>query len=129
MAVFKPCSVCGVKYLPHSPHDRGCSEHSGRANRSPSTQAQDREYARNRKVVLADDPFCRWCGSPHATTVDHVVAVANGGTNDISNLVACCARCNASKKDNPGWNPPNPNPSRQTGAQSVTDPRTPPLVA
>lgn len=31
--------------------------------------------------------------------VDHLVAVANGGTNAESNLVAACETCNAGKSD------------------------------
>lgn len=42
---------------------------------------------------------CHWCtkkieGRPHA---DHLIALAIGGSNDISNIVPSCARCNLSK--------------------------------
>ncbi|WP_082502913.1 HNH endonuclease [Nocardioides sp. Leaf307] len=54
-------------------------------------------YKKNRLTVLARDNYCCvYCGR-EATTADHVVAVANGGTDDVSNLVACCITCNSSK--------------------------------
>lgn len=51
------------------------------------------------------DGLCHHCGVamavehglPHSFQVDHFVALANGGSNDIENLVPSCARCNASK--------------------------------
>lgn len=33
-------------------------------------------------------------------TIDHIVALANGGTNDASNLRVVCNSCNARKSDN-----------------------------
>lgn len=73
----------------------------GRQHRSPTTQAQDAEYARNRRVVLAGAPACALrilCSGAAATTADHIVAVTNGGTNDLSNLQPACQPCNSSKK-------------------------------
>ena len=50
------------------------------------------------EVLRRDNHTCRYC---HATdqplTVDHVTPVALGGTDDPSNLVACCKDCNAGK--------------------------------
>jgi 5-methylcytosine-specific restriction endonuclease McrA len=34
-----------------------------------------------------------------ATTVDHIIPVAKGGSDDPENLVAACKRCNFSKQD------------------------------
>ena len=34
-----------------------------------------------------------------ANTVDHIVPVAKGGTDDPENLVAACRKCNFSKQD------------------------------
>lgn len=50
------------------------------------------------EVLRRDGHTCRYC---HATdsplTVDHVVPVALGGSDDPSNLVACCRDCNSGK--------------------------------
>jgi len=57
--------------------------------------------ARLRFAILARDNFtCRYCGrmAPAvALTVDHVVSVADGGTDDEGNLVAACDECNMGK--------------------------------
>lgn len=51
--------------------------------------------------ILKRDRFrCGYCGVRAGDAdlqVDHIVAVANGGTNDPSNLRASCAACNAGK--------------------------------
>lgn len=44
--------------------------------------------------------ICFYCGE-EATTVDHIVPRANGGTNTKSNLVPCCKLCNSTKGDAP----------------------------
>lgn len=51
-----------------------------------------------RKEILdRDGNVCRYCGGP-ATAVDHVHAWSLGGSDDPSNLVACCRRCNSKKR-------------------------------
>lgn len=47
---------------------------------------------------------CSYCGcemdlvsDDHQVSVDHVVPLARGGTNDITNLVLCCRHCNTQK--------------------------------
>lgn len=52
------------------------------------------------EVFRRDDHTCRYCGataSDTKLTVDHVVPVALGGTDDPGNLVTACADCNAGK--------------------------------
>lgn len=56
-----------------------------------------------RWAVFARDRFrCRYCGrqagEPGVTLqVDHVISVAEGGTNAMDNLVAACQSCNGGK--------------------------------
>jgi 5-methylcytosine-specific restriction endonuclease McrA len=46
--------------------------------------------------VLARDRYvCQLCGAP-ATEVDHVVRVADGGSDHPDNLRAICGRCQRS---------------------------------
>ncbi len=54
---------------------------------------------RTRFEVLRRDNFtCRYCRSTEgALTIDHVIPVALGGTDDPDNLVAACHDCNAGK--------------------------------
>lgn len=50
------------------------------------------------EVLRRDEFTCRYCRSrDNALTVDHVVPVALGGSDDPSNLVAACKDCNAGK--------------------------------
>lgn len=60
---------------------------------------------RTRFEVFKRDSFtCRYCGrkSPEAILeIDHIVAVANGGTNDLMNLATSCWDCNRGKSDVP----------------------------
>ena len=52
------------------------------------------------EVLRRDNHTCRYCGgtAPEVVlTVDHVVPVSLGGSDDPSNLVAACKDCNAGK--------------------------------
>ena len=60
---------------------------------------------RLRFEILKRDGFrCRYCGATPVhcqLEVDHIVAVANGGSNDRENLATACDRCNNGKSDVP----------------------------
>lgn len=49
------------------------------------------------EAVLRADP-CAYCGAP-TRDLDHIVAVAQGGSDDAGNLTSSCGRCNKSKHD------------------------------
>lgn len=52
------------------------------------------------EVMRRDNHACRYCGgaAPDVKlTIDHVVPVALGGTDDPSNLVTACSDCNSGK--------------------------------
>lgn len=52
------------------------------------------------EVFKRDDFQCRYCGAraPQALLhVDHVIPVADGGTNALDNLIAACDGCNLGK--------------------------------
>jgi len=55
----------------------------------------------NRKNVFRrDDHTCQYCGTRgHDLTLDHVVPRSRGGPTTWENVVACCRRCNAHKRD------------------------------
>lgn len=56
------------------------------------------------EILRRDNHTCRYCGGAapdFKLTVDHVVPVALGGTNEPSNLVAACADCNSGKSATP----------------------------
>ena len=56
-------------------------------------------YQRVRKEVLDRDYWtCHYCGQ-EATTVDHVIPISKGGTDEAANMVAACIKCNSGKRD------------------------------
>jgi 5-methylcytosine-specific restriction endonuclease McrA len=102
MATLRACAICARGFTPAHHTHRMCDEHApvGRAHRSPTTQAQDATYQRNRRLLLADAPTCVLrihCDGAPADTADHITPVAHGGSNDMSNLQAACKSCNAAK--------------------------------
>lgn len=56
------------------------------------------------EILKRDDYACRYCGAkvPDVElTVDHVLPVALGGTDEPTNLVAACRACNGGKSSAP----------------------------
>lgn len=64
---------------------------------------RSRRPVRTRFDILQRDNFtCRYCGRSAPSVVlqvDHIVAVADGGTDEPANLVTACADCNEGKGD------------------------------
>ena len=54
-----------------------------------------------RKYVFLRDKYqCQSCGKTSAETelnIDHIIPLASGGSNDISNLQTLCRNCNQRK--------------------------------
>lgn len=48
-------------------------------------------------ILERDGGKCTYCGDTENLTADHVVPLTRGGTNDSSNLTACCVPCNTKK--------------------------------
>lgn len=94
------CETCGTPFTPTRPRQSGCPRHDarGREQRSPTTRAQDAEYAAERDLVLVPGAVCHWGCGRAATTVDHLIPVARGGRHR-GNLVPACGRCNFSRQD------------------------------
>ena len=54
------------------------------------------------EVFKRDHFTCQYCGSQPPIVVlviDHIEPLANGGSNDISNLITACEPCNCGKRD------------------------------
>lgn len=70
--------------------------------------------AKARRIFDKDSGECHWCHKeltydgegPNLYHVDHVTAIADGGTNDDDNLVASCAACNHARA-RVSWSDPN----------------------
>jgi 5-methylcytosine-specific restriction endonuclease McrA len=50
-------------------------------------------------IFKRDGYECVYCGSKKHLTLDHVLPKSRGGTNEWTNLVTCCSKCNR-QKDN-----------------------------
>lgn len=64
---------------------------------SAARRGYDSDWRKLRLVVLDEEPVCRSCGREASEHVDHIVALAKGGTNDRSNLQGLCQRCHSIK--------------------------------
>ena len=92
-----PAVVSGSAYCPDHQPVRG-----GESRRlSPSQRGYDRQWQRLRRMKLARQPFCAECSRRGrivaATDVDHIVPLANGGTNADDNLQSLCHSCHSRK--------------------------------
>ncbi len=56
-----------------------------------------------RKVLARDRGTCYLCDQPGADQVDHLVEVADGGSNDPANLASCHEACHLRKHREPAW--------------------------
>lgn len=72
-------------------------------------QGQGRRWIRDEKrlaIMFRDGLACAYCGlgveDEVVMTLDHLTAHSHGGTNDASNLVMACRRCN-SARGNRDW--------------------------
>ncbi len=52
---------------------------------------------RTREVFARDEHKCRQCGAEKNLTIDHIVPLAKGGTNELNNLQILCRSCNSKK--------------------------------
>lgn len=72
---------------------------------NPPTRVARKVSKRTRFEVLKRDGFrCRYCGvTPERSLlhVDHVIAIANGGSNAMENLATSCQPCNSGKSSVP----------------------------
>lgn len=118
----KDCVVCGVAYcnlFGRLSHQRTCSEacsRSLRRQRCRDKQARRRAVLRGADaeninvfdVFERDGWRCHLCGrrtpkrmrgtiAPNAPELDHVVALADGGTHTWGNVACACRECNGKK--------------------------------
>ena len=107
------CNWCGAEFrgsFDKSFCSTSCRVNSWRNGKrainptKPRAVPQIWSWGRTRFAVLERDGFrCKYCGRGHredvALHVDHILPRSEGGSNDMSNLVAACAECNLAKSN------------------------------
>jgi 5-methylcytosine-specific restriction endonuclease McrA len=88
--------------------------------------------AKTAAILAKSGGRCHWCGVTlridgkdlHTDSfhVDHVVAVRDGGKNNVENLVASCAQCNHARARKHWQNSPDTNPDGNPHANPDTKP-------
>jgi hypothetical protein len=53
--------------------------------------------SRRMRIYRRDNFTCQHCGSKEDISIDHILAVSNGGTHDDDNLQVLCRPCNSRK--------------------------------
>lgn len=115
----KICAECGKEYFSKSNYSKYCSQRCKKGN-STNIRARCRHYgtyydpAVKRRLVFERDHYiCQICGmatdpddkswngsfGPYSPTVDHIMALANGGTHTWDNVQCAHAKCNSWKRD------------------------------
>ena len=61
---------------------------------------QTAPYKRLRLAVIREEQACRRCGATDDLTLDHIIPMRMGGSNERANLQCLCRGCNAPKKLN-----------------------------
>lgn len=63
----------------------------------PTSKSTLQKLRQKARLLEQQGHRCCYCGCPLEladTTIDHVIARANGGANSLDNKVASCSRCN-----------------------------------
>mgnify|MGYP002621032842 FL=1 len=98
----RPCLNCGALFHPSAAVRSFCrSCQRIKQKKGPGRAYNQGEYRRNRQILLKNAIYCAECrglgvpGDP--LTVDHIVPLSKGGTNDLANLQVLHRSCNSSK--------------------------------
>ena len=130
---FDRVKYCKEYYLKNKEKRRLQSLEWGRKNKEKRKIIKDRWRAKNRErtnyltklyiyrkknaegsitfeqlqEIYKRNPLCVYCGINKSNTIDHIIALSKGGSNNFENLVACCINCNSKKgnKDLVKWMP------------------------
>ncbi len=103
--MLRPVFVCGACEFQSEVALKRCPicrrERKAARRRLKSTADSYRKRipkARRARIYERDGHACLRCGSHRKLTLDHVVPIAQGGTNAESNLQTLCEGCNCSVK-------------------------------
>lgn len=116
MTLYRPCIHPGCSELIEvTPKRQRCPFHQKEWDRQRNNRPE-RKYLREGRYRKMLNPKGRVCALQYegictywATTVDHIVPISVGGTDDPSNLQPACRECNSAKasrmsKHEHAWN-------------------------
>lgn len=85
----RSCRICG------EPADASlCTEHERQRQRIRTRARGDWTWVVTKRRVLERDGYaCVQCGATAPLEVDHIVPLAGGGSNEMSNLRTLCRAC------------------------------------
>lgn len=95
MLSCKPNRGVAVPHKPPTHKPARASLSDGR--QSAAARGYDARWRRLRLCVLRARPLCQHCHREAAAHVDHVLALAKGGSDDEGNLEALCHGCHSRK--------------------------------
>ena len=94
-----PTPLNTYKTLPDKNPHRAPPNEPGGVRFFPYHLMRDKEYRRNRFIVMRRDKFtCQKCGSRDKPECHHIVSFIVSGDNSISNLQCLCRNCNRKEK-------------------------------
>lgn len=95
MPLPRPCVDCGIVVRATRCVPCGRAKERNRIRREQ--RGYDSAWRRLSQMMRAAHPWCAKCGSTKDLTLDHIISLANGGTNDAANAQVLCRKCNSQK--------------------------------
>ena len=77
--------------------DSSRSDAIGEAMQSLRDIAGDYDQTGEASATITMESYCVHCSSSDDLAIDHIIALARGGTNDLENLQLLCRSCNSRK--------------------------------
>ena len=95
MPLPRPCVDCGV--VVRATRCEVCARVKERNRIRREQRGYDAAWRKLSRLMRANQPWCSKCGSTRDLTLDHIISLANGGTNSPANAQVLCRKCNSSK--------------------------------
>lgn len=92
-----PCLYCGTLSRGSVCRDCLSAIQARDPKRRERNKQYDHEWNRLSRLARQLQPWCSRCGSKNDLTADHILSLANGGSNILENIMVLCRRCNSSK--------------------------------
>lgn len=93
-----PCLYCGI--ITRGSTCPQCVQ--AIQSRDPARVARNKKYdyqwQKLSRYARQVQPWCSRCGKNKDLTADHILSLADGGQNVLSNIMVLCRSCNSSKK-------------------------------